>query len=259
METTEKTPKKTKTTKKIKPIFVDKSYKLTRNRAPLTYMLSSKNTKRKPLLYFDEETGVNRALRYARNQRSPFEDEQDGNVILEPIIFDDGFLYVTKENQVLQRFLHLHPENGFNFEEVNLERDASKDLESINWELDALVAARNLDISRAEQIARIGLGLAVNKMTTAEIKRDILLFARRNPQALLDLIEDPMLELQAKVFDFFANDLLKFKSQKDVYYNTSGNKKKMLTVPFGESRDYIVASFLQSDDGIEALKMLEKQ
>jgi len=33
----------------------------------------------------------------------------------------------------------------------------------------------------------------------------------------------------------------------------------MLTVPFGESRDYIVASFLQSDDGIEALKMLEKQ
>ena len=259
METTEKTPKKTKTTRKVKPIFVDKSYKLTRNRAPLTYMLSSKNTKRKPLLYFDEETGVNRALRYARNQRSPFEDEQDGNVILEPIIFDDGFLYVTKENQVLQKFLHLHPENGFNFEEVNAERDATQDLESMNWELDALMAARNLDITRAEQISRIGLGMNVDKMTTAEIKRDILLFARRNPQELLDLIEDPMLELQAKVFDFFANDILKLKNQKDVYYNTAGNKKKMLTIPFGESRDYIVASFLQSDDGIEALKMLEKQ
>ena len=32
----------------------------------------------------------------------------------------------------------------------------------------------------------------------------------------------------------------------------------MLTVPFGEDPMYIVASYLQSDDGIEALKMLEK-
>jgi len=34
----------------------------------------------------------NRPLRYARNQKSPFEDEQDGNVILEPIVFEDGML-----------------------------------------------------------------------------------------------------------------------------------------------------------------------
>ena len=92
---------------------------------------------------------------------------------------------------MLQKFLHLHPENGFNFEEVNAERDATQELDSMNWELDALMAARNLEITRAEQIARIGLGMNVDRMTTAEIKRDILLFARRNPEELLDLIEDP--------------------------------------------------------------------
>jgi hypothetical protein len=32
----------------------------------------------------------------------------------------------------------------------------------------------------------------------------------------------------------------------------------MLTVPFGEDPMYIVSSYLQSDDGIESLKMLEK-
>ncbi len=32
----------------------------------------------------------------------------------------------------------------------------------------------------------------------------------------------------------------------------------MLTVPFGEDPMYIVSSYLQSDDGIEDVKMLEK-
>ena len=52
-------------------------------------MLPSRNTKRYPLLWFDEDKGVNRPLRYAINQKTPFEDEQDGNAIVEPIIFED--------------------------------------------------------------------------------------------------------------------------------------------------------------------------
>ena len=98
-------------------------------------MLSSKNTKRKPLLYFDEETGVNKPLRYARNQKSPFEDDQDGNAILEPIVFEDGFLYVRKENQILQKFLALHPENGSTFVEVDNEKDATKEVETLTLEV----------------------------------------------------------------------------------------------------------------------------
>ena len=69
--------------------FVDKVYKLTHDRAPLSYSIPSRNTKRKSLLYFDEETGVNRPLRYSRNQKSIFQDEQDNTAILEPIIFAD--------------------------------------------------------------------------------------------------------------------------------------------------------------------------
>ena len=57
--------------------FVDKVYKLKRNAAPLSFMLPGISTRRNPLLWFDEEKGVNRSLRYARNQKSPFEDEQD--------------------------------------------------------------------------------------------------------------------------------------------------------------------------------------
>ena len=67
--------------------YVDKIYKLTRESAPLSLILASRHTQRFPLLWFDETTGTNKALRYARNQNSPFQDEQDDNAILEPIIF----------------------------------------------------------------------------------------------------------------------------------------------------------------------------
>ena len=77
---------------------VTKQYKLKRDVAPLCFMLNSHHNKRSPLLYFDEESGVNKPLRYARNQKSPFEEEQDGNAIMEPIVFEDGFLTVDRTN-----------------------------------------------------------------------------------------------------------------------------------------------------------------
>ena len=91
-------------------------------------MIPARNSRRSPLMYFDEDKGVNRALRYARNQKSPFEDEQDGNAILEPIVFEDGFLFVPKTNPVLQQFLSLHPSNGHLFMEVDKEVDATADV-----------------------------------------------------------------------------------------------------------------------------------
>jgi hypothetical protein len=54
--------------------------------------------------------------------------------------------------------------------------------------------------------------------------------------------------------------LLIFKNNKrDVHFNTTSNKKRMLTIPFGEDPLFIMASYLQSDEGIEALKLLEKR
>ena len=59
------------------------------------------------------------------NQNSPFQDEQDDTAILEPIVFENGFLSVPKTNQVLQKFLDLHPGNGRIFVEINKEAEAA--------------------------------------------------------------------------------------------------------------------------------------
>lgn len=149
-------------------------------------MLPVRNSRRSPLLWFDEDKGTNRALRYGANQKSPFEDEQDGNVIVEPIIFEDGFLQVSRTNQVLQKFLHYHPLNGKRFEEINNERDANEEVEWLTAEVDALVEARNLTVEQLETIGRVVLGQDTTRMTTAELRRDMLVYAKTTHQVFLE-------------------------------------------------------------------------
>ena len=238
--------------------FVDKNYKLTREAAPLSFMLPTRNSRRFPLLHFDDVTGTNRALRYARNQRSPFEDEQDGNAILEPVIFEDGFLNVPKNNQVLQEFLHYHPLNGKKFIEVNEAKDAETIVEKLNLEVDALIEARQLSLEMIENISRVLFGKDSSKVSTAELKRDILIYAKKQPQEFLNILGDPTLKLQGNVSLFFDKKLITFrKNKKEVWFNTPSNKSRMLVVPYGEDPMFIVSSYLTSDEGLDSLKLLE--
>jgi|TARA_Y100000289_G_scaffold55004_1_gene57784 hypothetical protein len=234
----------------------NKIYVLKSKAAPLSFILASRNTHRKPLLHFDGKT--NRALRYASNQKSPFEDEQDGNAILEPVVFENGFLTVPETNPVLQKFLELHPGNGQVFEEVNTEKNAQAELDIINYEVDALIAAKQMDISTMETVARVYLGSRVDSMTTAEIKRDVLMFAKRNPQAFLESIEDSTIEIQDLVARLFNNSLLSLRNKnKEVYYNLPNNKKKLINVPYGEDPRDVVLGLLIKDE--EVMNALEKQ
>lgn len=236
---------------------VDKVYKLKIGN-PLSYTLASRNHPRFPLMWYDEKNNVNRALRYSTNQQSPFEDEQDGNAIIEPIIFEDGFLRVPRTNPVLQQFLHYHPLNGSIFVEVDKEKDAAAEVEDLNLEVEALIEARQLSLDQIETLTRVMFGKDPSTVSTAELKRDILVFAKRDPKEFLNILNDPELKFQAKIRLFFENKLLVLRNgEKEVWFNTSTNKKKMLSVPFGEDPYEMVAHFLQSDEGIDSLKMLE--
>lgn len=240
---------------KITP--TDKMYKL-KVGTPLSYSLASRNHPRFPLMWFDEDKNQNRPLRYAVNQKSPFEDEQDGNAIVEPIIFEDGFLSVPKTNPVLQEFLHYHPLNGVVFVEVDEKKEANEEVQELNVEIDALIAARELSLDQIETLTRVMFGKDPSVIPTEILKRDILVYAKTEPQEFLNILNDPELQFQAKVRLFFENRLLALRNNdREVWFNTSTNKKKMVSVPFGEDPYEVAGHFLQSDEGIDALKMLE--
>ncbi len=240
---------------KITP--ADKVYRL-KIGSPLSYTLASRNHPRFPLMWYDEKNNVNKSLRYATNQKSPFEDEQDGNAILEPIIFEDGLLRVPKTNPVLQQFLHYHPLNGVVFVEVDKEKDAAQEVEELNIEVEALVEARQLTIDQIEMLTRVMFGKDPSTISTAELKRDILVFAKQEPRDFLNILNDPELKFQAKIRTFFENKLLVLRNNdREVWFNTATNKKKMMSIPFGDEPFDAVASYLQSDEGLDSLKMLE--
>ena len=52
-------------------------------------------------------------------------------------------------------------------------------LDVLDLQIDALNAARAMEIDHAEAILRVEKGSAVNTMSSKELKRDLLLFARK--------------------------------------------------------------------------------
>jgi hypothetical protein len=241
--------------KKVVP--KDKIYRL-KNGSPLSYTLASRNHPRYPLMWYDEKNNINRALRYASNQKSPFEDEQDGNAILEPIVFEDGMLTVPKTNPALQAFLHYHPMNGRVFEEVDKEKEASEEVSYLTMEVDALIEARQLTLDQLEMMTRVIFGKDPSTVSTAELKRDILVYARNEPRDFLQVLNDPELKYIAKIRTFFENRLLVLRNNdKEIWFNTSTNKKKMCTIPYGIDPYDFAGQYLQSDEGLDGLKMLE--
>jgi len=244
----------------MKQEYKERLYKLKTKNTPLSMLIAARNSRHKPLVYFDEEKGYNRALRYATNQKSVFEDEQDGHVIVGAVIFEDGFLKTRKEDVVLQQFLNLHPDNGILFEEVDTERDAQEDLEYINYEVDALIAAREMEIDQMEAIARVALGIDVEKVKTAELKRDILVFARNNPQEFLEALDNDDITLESMVKRMFTENLLSYRRKnREVYFNLKNNKKRMLLVKHGEDYVKSTMAYFHTEEGMEALDTLENK
>ena len=146
---------------------------------------------------------------------------------MSPVIFEDGFLYVDKTNQILQKFLHYHPLNGKIFIEINKSEEAKDEVQDIMLEADALVEAKSLKLDQLETVCRVLFGNNVSNMSTAELKRDVLVYAKNNPQEFLEVISDPDLQIPGKVARFFEEGLLTYrKSNKEVWYNTKTNKNK---------------------------------
>jgi len=253
------TPKKQTVPTKPSWEMKDRFYFLKGTAEPLTYVLSSKSTPRKPLLWFDEDKGYNREIRYASNQRSCFIDEQDGNVILDHIIFEDGVLQVPKENQPLQKLLTLyHPRKGYVYEERDEVAEAQDDLVSIETEMEALNTAMSIDVDQAEAILRVELGTKVDKMSSAELKRDLYLFAKTNPVLFLELVNDDNVQLRNLAIKAAEFNIIKL-SQDQRTFAWGSNGKKLMTVPFDENPYSAFAAFLKTDEGVEVFKSIEKK
>ena len=252
-------PAKPKVSKKDSWELKDRNYHLINGLSPLTYTLSSKHTQRFPLMWFDNEKGYQRELRYATNQKSPFVDEQQGPSTLAHVVFEDGILKVPKQKQNLQKLLSLyHPALNRIYKELKPQKIAEDDLVDIELEINAGKAALEMDIDQAEAILRVEEGSRVEQMSSKELKRDVVLFAQQNPKLFLELANDENVELRNFALKAQSSGIISL-SQDQRTMHWASNKRKLFTVPFDENPWSACAAFFKTDEGVEVFKSIKKK
>ncbi len=237
----------------------DRTYLLTSNRSPITFTIPSKHTSKHALLYFDKENGEQKEIRYATNQSSPFVKEQQGEATLGHIIFKDGSLFVPKEKQNLQKLLSLyHPYKDQRYYEYSSVAIAEDELDVLEIQIDAMNLAREIDIDQAEAILRVELGSKVSNMSSKELKRDLLLFAKNNPQTFVALANDDNVQLRNIAIRATEAKIINLSGDQRTF-TWASNGRKLMNVPFDENPYSAFAAFLKTDEGVEVFRSIEKK
>ena len=232
----------------------DRTYFLRKGLSPLTYTIRSRG-----IYWFDDEKGYEREMKHTLNQRTPFVDEFKGEARLGHIVFKDGVLNVPREKQVLQKLLSIyHPDRNRIYSEFNPVKEAEDDMEILNMEIEALNIAREIDIDQSEAILRVEQGSSVSKMTSKEINRDVLLFAKNNPKLFLELVSDENVQLRNFGIKATEAGLLTL-SPDNRSFTWTNTGRKIMAVPFDEHPYSALASWFKTDEGLEVFKNLEKR
>ena len=244
------TPKPKKDTWEIK----DRTYYLKRNKRPVSYIVKSTG-----LYWFDEELGYEREIKYCENQRTPFVDEMQGDQRLSHIIFRSGVLFVPKNKVVLQKFLSLyHPQKDILYYEHKPVQVAENQLDWLEFEVAALQAASNLDIDMAEAVMRAEKGSEVSSLSSKELKRDLLLFAKSNPQLFLELVTDENIQLRNTGIKATEANILRLSDDQRTF-SWASTGRKLFTVPFDEHPYSALAAWFKTDEGMEIYTNIEKR
>ena len=230
----------------------DRTYVLGGDFSPLTYFVRSRG-----LIWFDEENGINREIRYAENQNTLFRDEQDGHARLGHIVFKDGVLNVPKNKPLLQQLLEVYHPNRNKWFVVDNEAKALDQVDFMEKELDALNLVREADIEHLEAIMRTELGSSVTTMSSKELKRDAYALAKTNPKLFIDLFNDEDIKLRNLANRAVEMDIIRLTDNNTKFKHKNG--KNIITVPFDEHPYIALAQYFKTDEGVDLMKSIIKK
>ena len=90
-----------------------------------------------------------------------------------------------------------------------------------------------MDIDMAEAIMRVEKGSEVSNMSSKELRRDMLLFAKKNPKLFLELVTDDNVQLRNFGIKATEAGIIKLSSDQR-YFIWVSNDRKIMTIPFDE-------------------------
>ena len=151
-----------------------------------------------------------------------------------------------------------HPHKEKLYKEYKPEIEAEDDIDWLELEIEALNEAMNMDIDVAEAVMRVEIGSKVSEMSSKELKRDLLLYAKKNPQLFLDLVHDDNVVLRNFGIKATELGLLKLSGDQRTF-SWGSNDRKLMNVPFDEHPYSALAAWFKTDEGMEIYSNIEKQ
>jgi len=219
----------------------------------LVYMLNKSE-----VMYFDKAKNKQFALRYCPNEPSVYRDDQNENSIKGGIVFREGRLFVSEEQQNLKSFLDMHPDNWANggniFRKVDHAALAKKELEGDFLYADAVNLVRTKPV---DEIMSVAMAFAINTdRMVDEIRHDLLVFAKKNPKAFIEAFDNPVTEAKAKVKKAIKYNVISHKGGHIVWTDTN---KHIIAVPEGKDPVDIFVRYCMTEGGSVVLDEIERQ
>ena len=150
--------------------------------------------------------------------------------------------------------------NGTLFEEVNHEKDAVMEIEALNVELDAQIAAREMSLETMESVGRLIYGAVIDGMTSQELKRDVLLYARSYPIQFLEMINDPGLTETAMASKALSSGLFAMRNNnREIWFNLPGNKRKLMNLQPGDDAVSALTVYFESEEGLPVAEVVKNK
>ena len=210
---------------------------------------------------YDPQSDKVREIRYCENEPSVFADEQSANAIRSQIVFKEGLLVVPPAKANLQDYLKLHPGNkangGSTFTIINNEAKATVELDQEFLLLDAVSIVRDKSIDELLPVCMY-LNIDVNQRNN-EIRRELLLEAKANPKAFIELMDNPYVRSMSAVKQAVDYNILKNKED-GMYWMDSG--RLITATPVGQDTITVMTRFCMTEKGAsvydEIVSRLEK-
>jgi len=210
------------------------------------------------LTYFDKEKNQVRAIRYCPGEQSIYIDEQSGQSTTEHVVLQDKLLHVATHQPNLRAFMDSHPDNQANggrvFFKVQKEAKSEKIIADEFLVHDAITLIKDKPIN---DLLPLAMALNINTdQQNIDIKRELVLMAKRSPQKVLDMFGNPLVEARSTVKQGFDFQIVKDVSGAVVWYDTG---KMIVSVPVGQDRIETLTRYVMTDQGASVLAEIERQ
>ena len=210
------------------------------------------------LTYFDESKGYPRAIKYYSNENTPFVDEQSGDGIREQIVFENGMLQVPYTKPNLAKYLDCHPDNIANggkvfkivVAEINAEKEVDK--EFLLFEAVGLIKNKSID-----ELIPVALTLGINiSQSNMEIKRELLIDAKKNPERFISMFDNPVVDVKSNVLTALDFQIIKKTTDGMFWFD---NNRLICATPMGQDTVEVFTRFCLTDKGNDVYEEIKKQ